>query len=153
MTGQCRIRIQFSNWGSGFSVQRLAFEIHTGRNVGRIEVDVTRRAGTIWQTRAGAVSIHQILPVQFFARERSLERIARVEERFGAKTSAEQRGGSRRGRMVIIAWRQTGGVPMLRTLRFNLPILSREERIGERTSRYKIPLKNRYFQKLSNSPL
>lgn len=45
------------------------------------------------------------------------------------------REGSRRGRMVIIAWRQTGGVPMLRSLRFDSPILSLagEETIGGRT--------------------
>lgn len=66
-----------------------------------------------------------------------------MEERVGAKTSAEQRGGSRRGRMVIIAWRQTGGVPMLRTLRFNLPILSR----GGRKNRRKSSLEKTVFPK------
>lgn len=101
-----------------------------------------------WNDLRNAARYRFSRPDAVFCQRAKLERIAR--EWKSAKTPAEQRERriSRRGRMVIIAWRQTeGGVPMLRTRCVSLlPILSRgrrKNRDGSRSSSrttYSFPL-------------
>lgn len=97
--------------------------------------------------KRGAVSILQTR-CGFLPESEAREDRARVEERKNPGRAERERRISRRGRMVIIAWRQTGGgVPMLRTRCVSLlPILSRgrrKNRDGSRSSSrttYSFPL-------------
>lgn len=111
--------------GFGFSVVKAVIW-NSYKNIRWIEVDITRRADTllrtICQTRADVISIHQARWTFLLSVARGFCDWSAIRCKNLAKERERER--SRRGRMVIIAWRQTGGVSILRTC-FNFAILSR----------------------------